>query len=88
MPKQLKKVPKFKTEKEEAMFWSKADSTKYVDWSKAKPAVFPKLKPTSQTISLRIPAHIMARVKVQANKLDVPYQSLMKQYIAEGVLKK
>jgi predicted DNA binding CopG/RHH family protein len=86
MKKPLKKIPKFKNEAAEAKFWATYDSTLYVDWSKAESGVFPKLKPTSHTISLRIPANIMARVRVQANKLDVPYQSLMKQYIAQGVI--
>ncbi len=85
MPKRLKPIPKFKTEAKEAKFWNSHDSTQYIDWLKAPRGVFPNLKPTSQPISLRIPSHIVARVKVKANELDVPYQSLMKQYIAKGV---
>jgi len=88
MPKHLKKIPKFKNEAEERKFWRKHDSVQYVDWSKAQRGVFPNLKPSSQSISLRVPSHIMARVKMQANELDVPYQTLMKQYIAKGVLKR
>lgn len=87
MPKKLKAIPKFKKEAEEARFWQTHDSTQYVDWSKAPRGVFPNLKPSSQSISLRIPAYILARIKMQANKLDVPYQTLMKQYIAKEVLK-
>ena len=88
MPKRLKPIPKFKTEAEEAKFWNNHDSTQYIDWLKAPRGIFPNLKPSSTSISLRMPAHIVARVKMQANELDVPYQSLMKQYIAKGVLKR
>ena len=88
MAKKFKKIPKFKSEDEEAMFWNTHDSTEYIDWSKAQRVVFPNLKPSSRSISIRIPKYIINRVKVEANKLDVPYQSLMKQYIANGVLAK
>ncbi len=88
MPKRLKPIPKFKTEADEAKFWNSHDTTEYIDWLKAPRGVFPNLKPTSQSISLRMPSHIVARVKTRANELDVPYQSLMKQYIAKGVLVK
>ena len=89
MKKHLKKLPKFKNEDQEREFWDNHDSTGYFDMSKAMTgALFPNLKPSSQSISLRIPSHILARVKTKANEIDVPYQSLMKQYIAKGVLKK
>lgn len=88
MPNKLKKIPKFKSEDEEAEFWNTHDSTEYIDWTKAKPAIFPNLKPTSRSISIRIPEYIINQVKVEANKLDIPYQALMKQYIAKGVMKK
>lgn len=88
MPNKLKKIPKFKSEGEEAEFWNTHDSTEYIDWTKAKPAIFPNLKPTSRSISIRIPEYIINQVKVEANKLDIPYQALMKQYIAKGVMKK
>ncbi|MFA5991164.1 MAG: BrnA antitoxin family protein [Candidatus Doudnabacteria bacterium] len=88
MQKKLKKIPKFKTEDEEAEFWNTHDSTDYLDWSKARNVIFPNLKPTSRSISIRIPEYIINQVKVEANKLDIPYQSLMKQYIANGVMKK
>ena len=83
--KKLKPIPKFKTEKEWANFWMTHDSTEYVDWSKAKRAVFPNLKPTTKSISLRLPLSILNKIKVLANKKDVPYQSLMKVYLAEKV---
>ena len=88
MPKLLKPIPKFKTEAEEAKFWNNHDTTQYIDWLKAPRGVFPNLKPSSQSVSLRMPAHILARLKMRANELDVPYQSLMKQYIAKEVLKR
>jgi len=88
MSKQFKKIPKFKNEDEEAKFWNSHSSVDYIDWSKAQNVIFPNLKPTSRSISIRIPEYIISRVKVEANKLDIPYQSLMKQYIANGVLKK
>ena len=85
--KKLKKIPKFKTEDEEAIFWNSHSSMDYIDWSKAKILVFPNLKPSSQSISIRIPKNLLNKVKIEANKIDVPYQSLMKMYIAEGVSK-
>ena len=88
MAKKFKKIPKFKSENEEAQFWNTHDSTEYLDWSKARNVIFPNLKPTSRSISIRLPEYIISQVKVEANKLDVPYQALMKQYIAKGVMKK
>ena len=88
MIKKLKKIPKFRNENEEAKFWNTHDSTEYLDWSKAKRVIFPNLKPTSRSISIRLPEYIISRIKVEANKLDIPYQTLMKQYIAKGVLKR
>ena len=88
MAKQLKKLPKFKNEDEERAFWDVHSSVDYVDWFKAKRGIFPNLKPTSRSISIRLPEYIINQVKVEANKLDIPYQALMKQYIAKGVLKK
>lgn len=87
MAKKLKKIPRFKNEKEEAEFWNTHDSTEYIDWSKAKNVIFPNLKPTSRSISIRLPEYIIDQVKIEANKLDIPYQTLMKQYIAKGVKK-
>jgi len=81
----LKAIPKFKNEKDWSDFWMTHDSTEYVDWSKARKAVFPNLKPTYKSISLRIPAYMLDEIKLLANKKDVPYQSLMKVFLAEKV---
>ena len=83
--KSLKPIPKFKSEKEERKFWMTHDSTEYVDWSKARKAIFPNLKPTYKSISLRLPLFMLDEIKVLANKKDVPYQSLIKVYLAEKV---
>lgn len=80
-----KRIPKFKNEDQEREFWSKADSTDYVDWSKGKRVVFPNLKPSVKTISLRLPEALLEELKMLANKKDVPYQSLLKVYLAEKV---
>ncbi len=85
MMKKLKKIPKFKTEDEERKFWSKADSTDYVDWTKAKRVSFPKLKPSTKTISIRLPEHLIDGLKALANKRDVPYQSLIKIILNERI---
>lgn len=78
-----KKLPKFRTEAEERAFWAEHDSTEYVDWSKAERLVLPNLKPSVKTISLRLPEHMLAELKVLAHKKDVPYQSLIKLFLAE-----
>ena len=83
--KMLKKIPKFKTEKEERLFWQKANSLEYVDWSKAERWIFPNLKLTSVPITMRIPESLLDRVKVRAHQRDIPYQTLMKQFIYEGM---
>ena len=80
-----KQIPKFRNEDEEREFWATQDSTEYIDWSKAKRAVFPNLKPATRTISLRLPESIIAALKLLANKRDVPYQSLLKVFLAEKV---
>lgn len=85
MSKAKTKVPAFKTEAEERAFWEKHDSTDYVDWSKAKKAVFPNLKPSTTTISLRLPEALLDRIKVEANKRDMPYQSLIKAWLAQDI---
>ena len=85
MSKNLKPIPEFKNEDEEREFWSTHDSTDYVDWSKARRVIFPNLKLTKRPISLRVTTSLLAKVKVVANKKDMPYQTLMKQYIAKGV---
>lgn len=81
----LKSMPKFKTEDEEREFWSTHDSTEYIDYSKAKRTLFPNLKPTTKTISIRLPESLIEKLKVLANKRDVPYQSLLKVLLAEKV---
>ena len=76
-------IPRFKSEEHERTFWVTADSTEYVDWDAAKRVILPNLKPTQRTISLRLPAMTLAALKRLANRRDVPYQSLMKVFIAE-----
>ena len=85
MAKKLKPIPKFRNEQEERAFWESHDSTEYVDWSKAKRVRFPNLKPTTKAISLRLPISLLDQIKVEANKRDVPYQSLIKTWLAEKV---
>jgi predicted DNA binding CopG/RHH family protein len=85
MPK--KKIPKFKSENEERAFWAREDSAQYLDWSKARRVVFPHLKPSLKTISLRLPASMIEELKLLANKKDVPYQSLMKLFLSERIQK-
>ena len=86
MPKKrLKPIPRFRTEAEEREFWASHDTTQYVDWSRAEPAVFPNLHPSTETISLRLPAPLLADLKTLANQRDVPYQSLLKVFLAEQV---
>lgn len=77
--KKLKKIPKFKNEDEERDFWATHDSTDYFDWSKAIRGVkFPNLKPSTKTISIRLPQYLLDDLKIMANKIDVPYQSYIK----------
>ena len=85
--KNVKKIPSFNSEAEEQKFWSSHDSTEYVDWSTAKETVFPNLKSSTESISLRLPSSLLARIKQLANAKDVPYQSLMKIYLSEKVKK-
>ena len=79
----IKSIPKFRSEAEERRFWETHDSSGYVDWSKAKRVRFPNLKPSTTSISLRLPVALLDRIKVAANKRDVPYQSLIKTWLAE-----
>jgi predicted DNA binding CopG/RHH family protein len=83
MNKKLKSIPKFRSEAEERRFWETHDSSEYIDWSKAEQVRFPKLKPSRTAISLRLPVTLLERIKVAANKRDVPYQSLIKTWLAE-----
>ena len=83
MSRRLKTIPKFQSEAEERRFWEAHDSTDYVDWSKARRVRLPNLKPSTTSISLRLPVTLLDRIKVAANKRDVPYQSLIKTWLAE-----
>jgi predicted DNA binding CopG/RHH family protein len=87
MPKKkpLKPIPRFEDEGQEQEFWSTHDSTDYVDWSQATPVKFGRLKPSTQTISIRLPEALLEDLKRLANKRDVPYQSLLKMFLAERV---
>lgn len=81
----LKRIPEFKSEAEERAFWESHDSSDYVDWPKAQSASFPNLKPSTRTISLRLPEGLLDNIKIEANKRDMPYQSLIKAWLAEDV---
>lgn len=83
--KQLKPIPTFDTEAQEQEFWSSHDSTDYVDWSQAERVTLTRLRPSTQTISIRLPEALLEDLKLLANKRDVPYQSLMKIFLAERV---
>jgi predicted DNA binding CopG/RHH family protein len=83
--KKKKMIPKFTSEEKERQFWAKEDSTEYVDWENAKRVVLPNLKPSLKTISLRLPELMLAELKLLANKRDIPYQSLLKVFLAERI---
>jgi predicted DNA binding CopG/RHH family protein len=85
MARKLKAIPRFRGERDEREFWESHDSTEYVDWSKAQRVRLPNLKPSTTAISLRLPMSLLDRIKVEANKRDVPYQSLIKTWLAEKV---
>ena len=80
-----KKIPKFRSEDKEREFWSSHDSTEFVDWKKGKRVVLPELKPSTKTISLRLPVSMLEKLKLLAHKRDVPYQSLMKIFLSEKI---
>jgi len=80
-----KRIPEFKNEDEERQFWADHDSTEYLDWRKAERAVFPNLKPSTKTISLRLPESMLAELRQLANKRDIPYQSLIKTFLRERI---
>jgi predicted DNA binding CopG/RHH family protein len=84
----LKRIPKFKTEAQEREFWETHDSAEYIDWSKAKKVQFPNLKASTQSISLRLPISLLDSIRVEANKRDVPYQSLIKVWLSEKLQKR
>jgi predicted DNA binding CopG/RHH family protein len=83
MSKQPKTIPTFSSEAQERAFWETHDSTNHLDWTKAKKVVLPNLKPTTKTISLRLPQHLLDSIKTAANARDVPYQSLIKVWLQE-----
>lgn len=81
----VKPTPKFKTEAEERTFWETHDSSDYVDWTQAQSVSMPKLKPSTKTISLRLPEGLLDSIKIEANKRDMPYQSLIKSWLTDDV---
>ena len=81
------KLPKFKNEDEERDFWARIDLSEYLEPKDLEPVSFPNLRPTARSVSIRIPEYLLFRVKEQANEFDIPYQSLIKQYIARGVVR-
>jgi predicted DNA binding CopG/RHH family protein len=81
----LKKILKFKDEDKEREFWEASDSTEYIDWKKSEKVAFPKLKPSTKTISLHLPEFILDEIKIIANKRDVPYQSLIKMFLKNRI---
>ena len=83
MSQQRKKIPSFKSEEEERAFWETHDSTDYLDWTQAQQVIMPNLKPSTKTISLRLPQHLLDSIKAAANARDVPYQSLIKVWLQE-----
>lgn len=85
--KKVLNVPKFKNEDEERDFWSKTDLSEYLDQKDFQSVSFPNLKPSSHSVSIRIPTYLLIRVKEKANELNIPYQSLIKKFIAQGAFK-
>ncbi len=83
MSKVKKEIPSFRSEDEEREFWKTHDSSNYVDWEGASVALFPQLKPTLKTISIRLPENMIYKLKILANKRDIPYQTLLKQFLSE-----
>ena len=79
------KIPTFSSEDEEREFWSKSESTEYIDWSQSKKMMLPNLKPSTKKISLRLPEIMIDELKILANKRDVPYQSLLKMFLSEKI---
>lgn len=80
-----KKIPKFKSEADERAFWAAHDSADYVDWKKGKNVIFPNLRPSLKSISLRLPESMIEELRLLANKRDVPYQSLLKMFLSERI---
>lgn len=88
MAKSLKKVPVFVNQAAERAFWESHDSSAYLDWKQAKPVVLPNVKPSTETISLRLPRHLLDSIKAAANSRDVPYQSLIKVWLQEKIVRR
>ena len=80
-----KKIPEFKTEEQERKFWQNHDSAEYINWDDAEEVIFPRLKPSTKTISIRLPESLLEELKLLANKRDVPYQSLLKIFLSERI---
>jgi predicted DNA binding CopG/RHH family protein len=85
MGKALKEIPTFQSEEEEREFWATHDSTEYLDWDEAEAVILPKLKPSTRTISLRLPELMLNELRIIANKRDIPYQSLIKLFLKERI---
>lgn len=85
MPKELKEIPIFQSEDEEREFWANQDSTEYIHWDEAEAIILPQLKPSTRTISLRLPELMLNELRVIANKRDIPYQSLIKIFLKERI---
>lgn len=85
MPKELKEIPTFQSEEEERQFWASHDSTEYIDWDEADEVIFSQLKPSTRTISLRLPELMLNELRLIANKRDIPYQSLIKLFLKERI---
>jgi predicted DNA binding CopG/RHH family protein len=85
MAHEKKTVPKFRSEAEEREFWRKHDSSEYLSWENARPAVFSRLRPSTRAISIRLPESLLAELRALANKIDIPYQSLIKMFLSEKV---
>lgn len=85
MKKQLKTIPKFNSEKEEREFWQRVDSTEYVSYDNLQNWRFPNLKFSTKPITIRLPVSVIDRAKIRANRMDIPYQSLLKKIIYDGL---
>ncbi len=83
--KKLKEIPKFENEEQERNFWANENSTDFIDWENADSTVLPNLKPTTTTISLRMPESTLNKIRLAANKRDIPYQSLIKLFLKERI---
>ena len=83
--KTLKRIPKFKNEEEERKFWAENDATDFIDFSGVSSSTFSNLKHTTKSISIRLPVSLIDRLKTKANNIDVPYQSLIKMYLADAI---